>query len=114
MRRLIQPGPVHPERIETCEGSSRRLEFSLQPGLTLNEALTRPLVALGRRLQPQARFIWARLTPGGTFGLEFTTLLAMLSVALFVLVSYTVIISADPGPTPGDLTAIDVANSLQV
>ncbi len=47
MRRLIQPGPVHPERIETCEGRSRRLEFSLQPGLTLNEALTRPLVDAG-------------------------------------------------------------------
>jgi predicted DNA-binding protein with PD1-like motif len=47
MRRLIQPGPVHLERIETCEGRSRRLEFSLQPGLTLNEALTRPLVDAG-------------------------------------------------------------------
>jgi predicted DNA-binding protein with PD1-like motif len=47
MRRLIQPGPVHPERIESCEGRSRRLEFSLQPGLTLNEALTRPLVDAG-------------------------------------------------------------------
>ena len=76
--------------------------------------LTRPLVALGRRLEPEARFVWARLTPGGTFGLEVTTLLAMLAVALFVLVAYTVIISGDPGPTPGDLTAIDVANSIQV
>jgi predicted DNA-binding protein with PD1-like motif len=47
MRRLTQPGPVHPERIEMCEGRSRRLEFSLQPGLTLNEALTRPLVDAG-------------------------------------------------------------------
>jgi membrane protein DedA with SNARE-associated domain/membrane-associated phospholipid phosphatase len=76
--------------------------------------LTRPLVALGRRLEPEARFVWARLTPGGTFGLEVTTLLAMLAVALFVLVAYTVIISGDPGPTPGDLTAIDVANRIQV
>ena len=47
MRRLIQPGPVQSERIETCEGHSRRLEFLLQPGLTLNEALTRPLVDAG-------------------------------------------------------------------
>lgn len=47
MRRLVQPGPVHPERIESYEGRSRRLEFSLQPGLSLNDALTRPLVAAG-------------------------------------------------------------------
>jgi predicted DNA-binding protein with PD1-like motif len=49
MRRLIQPGPVHPERIESFEGRSRRLEFSLQPGLSLNDALTRPLVDAGMR-----------------------------------------------------------------
>ena len=72
------------------------------------------LVALGRRLQPQARFLWNRVTPGGTFGLEFTTLMAVLSVGLFVLVSYTVIVSGDPGPTPGDMTALDVAESIQV
>lgn len=49
MRRLAQPGPAHPERIESYEGHSRRLEFSLQPGLSLNDALTRPLVASGIR-----------------------------------------------------------------
>jgi predicted DNA-binding protein with PD1-like motif len=49
MRRLVQPGPSHPERIESFEGRSRRLEFSLQPGLSLNDALTRPLVAAGMR-----------------------------------------------------------------
>ena len=49
MRRLVQPGPVHPERIESVEGHSRRLEFSLQPGLPLNDALTRPLVAAGMK-----------------------------------------------------------------
>jgi predicted DNA-binding protein with PD1-like motif len=49
MRRLVQPGPAHPERIESFEGRSHRLEFPLQPGLTLNEALTRPLVAAGMR-----------------------------------------------------------------
>jgi membrane protein DedA with SNARE-associated domain/membrane-associated phospholipid phosphatase len=74
---------------------------------------TRRLVALGRRLQPQARFIWARLTPGGTFGLEFTTISAVLAVGLFVLVSYTVVVSGDPGPTTGDMTAQDVAESLR-
>jgi predicted DNA-binding protein with PD1-like motif len=49
MRHLVQPGPVYPERIESCERRSRRLEFSLQPGLTLNDALTRPLVHAGMR-----------------------------------------------------------------
>jgi predicted DNA-binding protein with PD1-like motif len=49
MRRLVQPGPAHPERIESFEGRSRRLEFSLQAGRTLNEALTRPLVDAGMK-----------------------------------------------------------------
>ena len=49
MRHLVQPGPVHPERIESLAGHSRRLEFSLQPGLTLNDALTRPLIHAGMR-----------------------------------------------------------------
>ena len=31
---------------------------------------------------------------------------AVLAVGLFVLVSYTVIVSGDPGPTPGDMTAL--------
>lgn len=75
---------------------------------------TRWLVGLGRRLAPPARFVWGRLTPGGTFGLEFTTLLSFLAVALFVLVAYTVVISDDLGPTPGDMTAVDVADALQV
>ena len=77
-------------------------------------AATRPLIALGHRLAPPARFIWGRLTPGGTFGLEFTTLMSFLAVGLFVLVSYTVIVDGDPGPTPGDMTALDVADAIQV
>jgi membrane protein DedA with SNARE-associated domain len=71
------------------------------------------LVVAGRRVQPQARFVWGRMTPGGSFGLEFTTVLAALAVGLFVLVSYTVIVSGDLGPTPGDETAIDVAESIR-
>jgi membrane protein DedA with SNARE-associated domain/membrane-associated phospholipid phosphatase len=74
---------------------------------------TRWLVVLGRRLRPPASFLWARLTPGGTFGLEATTLLAALAVAVFVLVSYTVVISNDPGPTAGDVTALNVVESIQ-
>ncbi len=47
MRRLRQPGPAPPERIETCAGNCVALEIALEPGLTLNEALTRELVASG-------------------------------------------------------------------
>jgi undecaprenyl-diphosphatase len=72
----------------------------------------RPLVSLGRRLRPQFEFLGRRLTPGG-LGLELTSLLAALSVGLFVLIAYWAVIAGDPGPTPGDQTAWDVANSLQ-
>jgi undecaprenyl-diphosphatase len=72
---------------------------------------TRWLVELARRRE--LRFIWDRVTPGGTFGLEFTSLMATLAVSLFVLVAYTVMIGDDPGPTPGDETAIEVVEYLQ-
>jgi membrane protein DedA with SNARE-associated domain/membrane-associated phospholipid phosphatase len=76
-------------------------------------ALLRPLVAAGRAVSPQARFVWGRVTPGG-LGLEFTALVATLSVALYVLIAYTVIVSGDPGPTGADRTAIDVVGELRV
>jgi membrane protein DedA with SNARE-associated domain len=69
------------------------------------------MVALARR--PQFRFLWDRVTPGGTFGLEFTSLMATLAVALFVLVAYTVIVGGDPGPTPGDETALELVGHIQ-
>jgi membrane protein DedA with SNARE-associated domain/membrane-associated phospholipid phosphatase len=72
----------------------------------------RPLLALGRRLRPQLAFLGRRLTPGG-LGLELTTLLAALSVALFLLISYWSVVAGDPGPTPGDQTALDVFNDLR-
>ncbi len=72
----------------------------------------RPILRLGRRLRPQFEFLWRRLTPGG-LGLEFTTLLAVLSVGLFVLIAYWMVIGGDPGPTPGDQTALDIADDLQ-
>ena len=74
---------------------------------------TRWLVVLTRRFSPQLRFLWDRVTPGGTFGLEFTSLMAAFAVASFVLVAYTVIVGGDPGPTPGDVTAVDVVESLR-
>jgi len=72
----------------------------------------RPLVELGRRLRPQFEFLGRRLTPGG-LGLEFTTLLAALSIGLFVLISYWSVVAGDPGPTPGDQTVYDAAQDLQ-
>jgi len=77
-------------------------------------AATRWLVVLIRPLRPQLRFLWGRVTPGGTFGLEFTSLMAVLAVSGFVLVSYTVILGHDPGPTPGDQTAIELVESLRM
>lgn len=74
---------------------------------------TRRLVLLGRRFSPQLRFLWERVTPGGTFGLEFTSLMATLAVAMFVLIAYTVIVGGEPGPTPGDITAAEIAESLR-
>jgi undecaprenyl-diphosphatase len=74
--------------------------------------LLRPLVVLGRRVQPQARFLLARITPGG-LGLEFTTLVAVLAVSVYVVVAYTSTVSAHPGPTPGDQSVLDLVNDLQ-
>ncbi len=70
------------------------------------------LLELGRRYRPQLRFLWNRVTPGGTFGLEFTSLMATLAVALFVLIAYWVVIGRDTGPTPGDETAFEVVDHL--
>lgn len=73
---------------------------------------TRWLVVLGRRYEPQLRFVWNRVTPGGTFGLEFTSLMATLAVALFVLIAYIVVVGREAGPTPGDETALEVVEHL--
>ena len=83
----------------------------LAAGMERRAAL-RPLLAAGRRVAPPARFLWARLTPG-SLGLEFTTLLAVLAVSLYVVIAYTVVVSGDPGPTPGDRTGFDVASHLR-
>jgi membrane protein DedA with SNARE-associated domain/membrane-associated phospholipid phosphatase len=77
------------------------------------QAATRWLVTLTRRFRPQLQFLWERVTPGGTFGLEFTSLMAIFAVAVFVLVAYTVIVNGEPGPTPGDTTASEIAERLR-
>jgi hypothetical protein len=53
------------------------------------------------------------MTPGGTFGLEFTSLMATLAVALFVLIAYAVVVGREAGPTPGDMTAMEIVESLR-
>jgi undecaprenyl-diphosphatase len=75
-------------------------------------AVLRPLVALGRRIEPQARFLWRRLTPGTGLGVEFTSVIAVLAVALFVLVGYGIELSGSPGPTRGDTNALDLAAEI--
>ncbi|HEX4731739.1 MAG TPA: bifunctional DedA family/phosphatase PAP2 family protein [Solirubrobacterales bacterium] len=75
-------------------------------------AATRWITALARRYETELRFVADRLTPGGTFGLEFTSLMAVLAVALFVLIAYIVVIEGNPGPTPGDETATAVAEAI--
>jgi membrane protein DedA with SNARE-associated domain len=77
-----------------------------------DHAGTRWIVALARRYEKELRFVRDRLTPGAGFGLEFTSLMAVLAVAIFVLVAYIVVIEGNPGPTPGDETAISVAEAL--
>src|SRR6185312_16689979 len=49
MRSLKQPGPIHPQRIESIEGHGHAFAFMLQTGVSLNEALTKPLVDAGMR-----------------------------------------------------------------
>jgi membrane protein DedA with SNARE-associated domain/membrane-associated phospholipid phosphatase len=85
----------------------RRLVAAMERRPVLRQA-----VEFGRRVQPPARFLLDRITPGG-LGLEFTTVVAILAVAVYVVVAYTSTVSGDPGPTPGDQTAADIANNLQ-
>lgn len=75
--------------------------------------ITRPLVTLARRFRPQLVFLGDRLTPGTSFGLEFTTLVAILAVSSFVVIAFTSIFLGDGGPTPGDQTAQDIVDALR-
>lgn len=73
----------------------------------------RPTVIYGRRLRPQWDWLVDRLTPGGAFGLEITTLLAIIAVSAFIVVAYTEIILGNGGPTPGDTRAFDFADFIR-
>ena len=71
------------------------------------------IVRLARRYEKELRWLLDRFTPGGTFGLEVTTLMAIIAVASFVLFAYAGILLDDGGPTPGDLRAFDVTDLIQ-
>lgn len=47
IRSLQQPGPAHPSRIDAFRGTPHALHFTLTPGVTLNEAITAPLIEAG-------------------------------------------------------------------
>ena len=47
IRALRQPGPTHPARFDCFQGEPVPLHYRLEPGLTLNEALTAPLTEAG-------------------------------------------------------------------
>jgi predicted DNA-binding protein with PD1-like motif len=49
MRTLLQPGPVHPRRIESFGATAQSLTFPLAVGGSLLEAATKPLVDAGWR-----------------------------------------------------------------
>jgi membrane protein DedA with SNARE-associated domain/membrane-associated phospholipid phosphatase len=61
---------------------------------------------------PYARFAGNRLMPG-ELGLELTTLIAIAGVGLFVFVGYITILDGDPGPTPFDNQALDLADQTR-
>jgi undecaprenyl-diphosphatase len=71
----------------------------------------RALAPLYRVSAPRIRFLWQRITPG-ELGLELTTALAVVGVAVYLFVAYTVDVVRDPGPTLLDNRAVDLADKL--
>jgi membrane protein DedA with SNARE-associated domain/membrane-associated phospholipid phosphatase len=86
--------------------------------------LVRPLLAVARPLHrrivrpvthvamPYVRFAFERISPGG-LGLEFTTLLAIAGVGIFVFVTYLTQLAGDPGPTAFDSEWLDLADRIR-
>ena len=81
-------------------------------GMEQRRAL-RPVLAMARRLKPQAVFLWNRLTPGQGVGLELTTLMAVAAVGTYVLIVYWSVIDSDPGPTGLDRAVLDFVNEIR-
>ena len=72
----------------------------------------RSLVGLGRRVAPEARFLWRRLTPGD-LGLELTAPFAVLAVSSYVFIAYAIVVGDAPGATGADSAAADIAADLR-
>jgi membrane protein DedA with SNARE-associated domain/membrane-associated phospholipid phosphatase len=85
----------------------------LRPLFAVWRPLHRRLLApVARAVAPELRFLWDRITPGG-LGLEFTTVLAVGAVGLYVFVLYAMILSGDPGPTPLDRELLDLGDRMR-
>lgn len=48
-RRLLQPGPVAAQRFESFEGRGHKFQFTLETGLSINEAIARALLSANIR-----------------------------------------------------------------
>ena len=62
MHTLHQPGPVHPDRIDSFTATARRLTFTARPGQSLADSLTGPMTAAGFQAGT-LRFAGAGLSP---------------------------------------------------
>jgi predicted DNA-binding protein with PD1-like motif len=62
MRALVQPGPVSAERIEALRGRCTRFDFRIESGMSLADAIGRPLIEAGVRAAT-LRFAGAELEP---------------------------------------------------
>ena len=71
----------------------------------------RVLKPIGRVIAPQARFLWARITPG-ELGIELTTTLAIASVGGFVFGAYANELAATPRLTTADKEIEDLTIDL--
>jgi undecaprenyl-diphosphatase len=87
-----------------------------KPALRPLAAVLRPLWRLAFRpawrvARPPLRFVGGRLTPGG-LGIEFTTLLAIAAVSIYVIVLQIDLINGDE-LLAGDRWALDAARDMQ-
>ena len=73
----------------------------------------RSILAVGRRLSPQARFLAGRVTPGD-LGLELTTALAALAVGSYVCIGYALLVHDNPAATGTDRAAFDFVDEITV
>lgn len=71
----------------------------------------RSILALGRTVSPQARFLAQRVTPGD-LGLELTSALAALAVGSYIFIALGMLFHDDPGATVTDRATIDFCERI--